>query len=240
MFEPAILLKGPFRIADSTVEIVDHVWQSNPDYDLAVAAEWEVRTRRAAELGDHLWDGTAYRVANPDAWTMPPRLQLGTISYRYFATYRRLQDAYRAAGLDPFNHLSIAALIRTSDDFYLFGRRRVRGNVDLIGGGVQPDEMTVATGDDLEKCLFKELREETGIPASAVTALTGLGVVLSGSSNILIIGHATLSLTRAQAEAAFAHREEDEMGALEVVPAAELNAYLRCLPDYRVLVADLL
>jgi 8-oxo-dGTP pyrophosphatase MutT (NUDIX family) len=222
------------------VEVVDQVWRPSPDYDLAVSAEWESQTRRAAELGDHLWDGKSYRVANPDAWSMPPRLRLGTISYRYFATYRRLQKAYRAAGLDPFHHLSIAALIRTSDDFYLFGRRRVRGNVDLIGGGVQPDDMTVANGADLEKCLFKEMREETGIPASAITELVGLGVVLSGSSNILIIGHATLSLSRAEAEAAFADREEDEMGTLEIVTAADIKSYLRSLPDYRVVVADLL
>jgi 8-oxo-dGTP pyrophosphatase MutT (NUDIX family) len=239
MFEPAILLKGPFRIADFTIEIVDHVWQPHPEYESAVAVEWESRTRRAAELGDHLWDGITYRVANADAWSTG-RLRLGTIAYRYLATYRRLHEMHRAAALEPLNHLSIAALVRTSDDAYLFGRRRVRGNVDLIGGGVQPDEMAVATGDDLEQSLFKELREETGIPAAAVTALTGLGVVLSSVSNILIIAHATLSLGRAAAEARFAHREEDEMGALEFVPAADIRPYLRSLPDYRVLVAELL
>jgi hypothetical protein len=30
------------------------------------------------------------------------------------------------------------------------------------------------------------------------------------------------------------------MGELEVVPAADIKSYLRSLPDYRVLVADLL
>lgn len=240
MLEPAILLKGPFRIADSIVEVIEQSWQSHPEYEQAVAVEWESRARRAAEAGDHLWDGVSYRVANADAWSMPPRLQLGTVAYRYVATYRRLQDLHRAHRLEPTSHLSICALIRTTDDFYLFGRRRVRRNVDLIGGGVQPDELAVATGADLEQCLFKELREETGIQASAVTALTGLGVVLSGSSNILIVGHATLALSCDEAQAAFAHREEDEMGELEIVPAAEIKPYLRSLPDYRVLVADLL
>ena len=239
MFEPAILLKGPFPIADFVIEPSGADWQSNPDYDLAVAAEWDKRTRRAAELGDHLWDGLSYRVANPDAWASR-RLQLGTINYRYFATYRRLHETHRAHGLDPLHHLSIAALVRTSDNFYLFGRRRVRRNVDLIGGGVQPDEMAVTCGADLEACLLKELREETGIPAAAVTELTGLGVVLSIISNILIIGHATLSITRAEAQAAFAHREEDEMGELEWVPAGRIQEYLRAMTDYRVLVADLL
>lgn len=239
MFEPAILLKGPFRIADFAVETTGRDWQAHPDYEQAVAAEWDYRTRRAAELGDHLWDGISYRVANADAWTTR-RLQLGTVAYRHLATYRRLHEMHRAHGLEPLHHLSIAALIRTSDDFYLFGRRRVRRNVDLIGGGVQPDEMTVATGDDLERCLFKELREETGIPASAITELTGLGVVLSTISNILIIGHATLSLSLAEAQAAFVHREEDEMGELEIVPAAQIKTYLRAMTDYRVIVADLL
>jgi 8-oxo-dGTP pyrophosphatase MutT (NUDIX family) len=239
MFEPAILLRGPFRIADFGIETTGADWQTHPDYEQAVTAEWESRTRRAAELGDHLWDGMSYRVANVDAWSTR-RLHLGTVAYRYVATYRRLQDLHRTHGLAPTYHLSICALIRTTDDFYLFGRRRVRRNVDLIGGGVQPDELAVATGADLELCLFKELREETGILASAVTVLTGLGVVLSGSSNILIVGHATLSLSRAQAEAAFVHREEDEMGELEIVPAADIKSYLRSRPDYRLLVADLL
>lgn len=239
MFEPAILLKGPFRIADLAIEPAGADWQSNPDYDIAVAVEWETRTRHAAELGDRLWDGLSYRVANADAWDTR-RLHLGTVNYRYFATYRRLHETHRAHGLDPLHHLSIAALVRTADDFYLFGRRRVRRNIDLIGGGVQPDEMTVASGADLEKCLLKELREETGIPATAVTELTGLGAVLSTISNVLIIGHVTLSLTRAQAAAAFADREEDEMGELEWVPAAGIRDYLRAMTDYRVLVADLI
>jgi len=240
MLEPAILLKGPFRIADFTVEAIEQPWQTHPEYEQAVAVEWESRSRRAAEAGDHLWDGVSYRVANSDAWLMPPRLQLGTIAYRYVATFRRLQDLHRTHGLEPTYHLSICALIRTTDDFYLFGRRRVRRNVDLIGGGVQPDEMAVATGADLERCLFKELREETGIRASAVTELTGLGVVLSGSSNILIVGHLKLSLDLAEAQAAFVHREEDEMGELEIVPADGIRAYLSAMTDYRVLVADLL
>jgi 8-oxo-dGTP pyrophosphatase MutT (NUDIX family) len=238
MLEPAILLKGPFRIADFAIETTGADWQTHPEYEQAVMAEWESRSRRAAEAGDHLWDGVSYRIANSDAWSTR-RLKLGTVPYRYVATYRRLQDLHRVHGLEPTSHLSICALIRTTDDFYLFGRRRVRRNVDLIGGGVQPDELRVANGADLELCLFKELREETGIPASAVTELTGLGVVLSGTSNILIVGHATLSLSREQAQAAFAHREEDEMGEFEIVSAAEIKPYLRSLPDYRPLVADL-
>jgi 8-oxo-dGTP pyrophosphatase MutT (NUDIX family) len=240
MFEPAILLKGPFRIADFAVEIVGQDWQSHPDYDRAVAVEWERRARRAAELGDHLWDGISYRVANHDAWSNPPRLELGTVAYRYLATYRRLHETHRAHGLEPLHHLSIAALLRTSDDHYLFGRRRVRGNIDLIGGGVQPDEMTVADGADLERSLLKEIREETGIQATQIAALDGLGVVLSTISNIIIVAHAALALTRAEAESAFAHREEDEMGALECVQAAQIKPYLRNLTDYRVLLAELL
>ena len=76
-----------------------------------------------------------------------------------------------------------------------------------------------------------------GLEAAQVPTI---GVVLSTISNVLIIGHVTLSLDLAEAQAAFAHREEDEMGELEIVPAAEIKTYLRAMTDYRVVVADLL
>jgi 8-oxo-dGTP pyrophosphatase MutT (NUDIX family) len=242
MVEPTILAKGPFDVGGFGIEILAEEWRPPAGYEALVAAQWDFYARLAAERGDRLWDGTAYRVANAQVFSQaaPITLQLGTIAYRYAATYRRLEEEHRSLGLEPLNHISIAALLRTSDDIYLFGRRRVRGNVDLIGGGVQPGELAITCGTDIASTLLKEIREETGIAPAQIGAVRGLGVVSSSTTNILIIAHADLLLTRDEALASFESREEDEMGSLECLPAAALRDYLRAMTDYRTLVADLL
>ncbi|MEJ1970502.1 MAG: NUDIX hydrolase [Rhizomicrobium sp.] len=240
MYAPRILSKGPRRLAELGVAIVDAPWRCDAAYDALVDAAWEKRLAQAEAEGWGLWDGTLYRVANCDTRGEGDPLHLGTVAYRHVATFRPLHEAHAAAGLEPLHHLSTAALVRSADGFYLFGRRTGRGTVDLIGGGVQPDELAVASGADLEANLHKEMREEVGLPRDAVTALAGLGIVLSTVSNVLIIAHAQTSLSRAGLEAAFADREDDEMAAPVFVPEAGLVDYLRAMTDYRRLIPDLL
>jgi 8-oxo-dGTP pyrophosphatase MutT (NUDIX family) len=243
MFTPRILRKGPFGLSDIGVEIAEETWRAPPQFDERVADNWKALVRAADAEGHRLWDGTHYRVANLEALESgagAPALRLGLVSFRYIATYRALHEAHRASGLAPTHHLSIAALISTCDGHYLFGKRKRNGAIDLIGGGVQPSELVVSRGADLERTLFKEVEEEVGLLSGDFEETTGIGIVMSSTSNVLIIAHAPARLAMNEVQAAFACREEDEMAEPVFVSEPELPRYLRAMTDYRVLVADLL
>lgn len=233
---PRILLNRLFPFADIGVETGEPEWRASPSYDRRVGAAW---TTMLAGARHPLWDGIYYRVANTDDLLHGPagfRLRLGTVRYRYIATFPGLEGHHAADGLDPLYHLSTTALVRTRDGHYLFGRRR-NGRVDLIGGGVQPDELPVAGGSDIEANLVKEMREEAAIGADDILRMTGIGVALASTSNILIVGHADLALSLAEARDRFETRADDEMAGLVDVPAASLEGVLSGLGDFRPLIA---
>ena len=240
MFTPRILARASFTIADIGIELCAHEWQPTPAYAALVDAEWNRMVARAAHP---LWDGLYYRVLNLDELqkgAAPATLRLGTIRYRYIATFPALHEPHARLHLDPLNHLSIGALIRTSDGFYLFGRRARNGATDIIGGGVQSDELAVSTGSDLERNLYKEVREEVGIVKEDIGALSGIGILYAGTSNVIVVAHAATSLSRSAAEARFQQRTEPEMAAPVFVGESNLRAMLAGMTDYRKLILELL
>ncbi|PKU22676.1 NUDIX hydrolase [Telmatospirillum siberiense] len=240
MFTPRILRKERFSIADIAVTVQDHEWVAPPEYERIVEAEWR---KRISEATYPIWDGTYYRVMNiadSENSRSPPMFRLGTIRYRYVATLPALYQEHRKCRLEALYHLSTIALIQTTDDYYLFGKRTGNGTIDLIGGGVQKDELAVSNGSDIEQNLFKEIREEVGIPANAVESMSGIGILLSGTSNVLIVGHARVRLSKTDAELRFAQREDDEMAAPVFVPKDKLRAFLEDMSDYRKLIPDVL
>ena len=241
MYEPRVLQKGPFRIGEIGVEVGGEPWRANAQYDALVEPAWRARMDAEAVHGRHMWDGVFYRLTDLSAFENGGKgaYRLGTVAYRYVATFRALHAEHAALGLEPFHHLTTAALIRTCDGHYLFGRRG-NGAIDLIGGGVQPEELAVSSGADLERNLRKEIREEVGIPEDALAGLEGMGVLMSTTSNILVIADVATSLTKHAVEDAFARREEDEMAQPVFVPKRELPAFLLGLTDYRRLIAQLL
>lgn len=93
---------------------------------------------------------------------------------------------------------------------------------------------------DLEENLYKEIREETGIERGHIGELRGLGAVLSSTSNVLLVAHAQLRISRAEAAEGFAGRSEPEMAELIAVPETGLRAFLGGLADYRSLIPGLL
>jgi 8-oxo-dGTP pyrophosphatase MutT (NUDIX family) len=236
MYEPRILLKGPFVLDAFELAPVDRHWSANPAYDAAVAEHWERRVQDAAARGHHLWDGTHYRLDDLSDLAAGGTLRLGTVAFRHIATFRMLHEMHRAQGLEPFHHVSTAALLGTADGFYVFGKRAINGAIDFIGGGFQPE----GGAPDFAANMLKEIREETGIAPDQLGAMTGLGVVRSSTSNILVMAGLSTALTCDGVLEAFARREDDEMAEPVFVPAGDVVAYLRAMTDYRALVADLL
>ncbi len=237
MYEPRILLKGPFALDAFALSVAEAPWRCDDAYEALVAEAWTKRVAAAAERNHILWDGTHYRLTHIEDLTEGRGiLRLGTAAFRHIATFRPLHAEHAARGLAPFHHISTAALLGTADGHYVFGKRAINGAIDFIGGGFQPD----AAPPDLAHNFRKEIREELGIEPGRLGPMTGLGVVLSTTSNVLVIAALDTALTCDGVRAAFAHREDDEMAEPVFVPAAGIAAYLRAMTDYRPLVAELL
>jgi 8-oxo-dGTP pyrophosphatase MutT (NUDIX family) len=121
----------------------------------------------------------------------------------------------------------------------LFGRRSRNGTIDLIGGGVQSDESAVESGSDIEANLRKEIFEELGIRSAQIQDVRGIGVLLSTTSNVLVIAAVDLDLSIKEVAAQFANRTDDDMSDLVGVNEDDLSAFLRNMPDYRTLISEL-
>ena len=236
MYDPCVLFRGPVALSAFVPAVTGEAWRPGPDYDALVAPAWRQRVDDVAARGHRLWDGTHYRLTHAEDIGRTGTLRLGTVAFRYIATFRILHAQHGAHGLPPLHHLSTAALLRTSDGFYVFGKRAINGTIDLIGGGLQADD----GAPDFEGNIRKEIREETGIDSGALGVIEGLGVVRSTTSNVLVVAHLETTLTADGVQAAFARREDDEMAEPVFVPRDRIAAYLRAMTDYRPLLADLL
>jgi 8-oxo-dGTP pyrophosphatase MutT (NUDIX family) len=235
MYTPYILCPPPLPLREIHVEVCGDVWTASAEYDALVESVWaKMRVEQS------LWDGDYYRVVDPTEISCGVGVRLGIIPYRYIATYPRLHEQHMRYGLKALHHLSTAALVRSSDGFYAFGKRARNGMVDLLGGGVQPKELTVACGADLESNLYKEILEEAGLRRPDVEELTGIGVVVSGTSNVILMALVHLKIGCGEIEEQFSARTEDEMAELVFVPEMELQRYLDEMADYRKLISTLL
>lgn len=235
MYTPYILCGSPLPFHEIRMDVRGDVWTASAEYDELVDSAWaKMKVEQA------LWDGNQYRVLDPTDLSRGIPIRLGTIRYRYIATYPALHDQHMRCSLKALYHLSTAALLRTSDGFFIFGKRARTGMADLLGGGVQPEELTVLCGADLEENVYKEIREEAGLCQSDVEELTGIGAVVSGTSNVILIAMVHLKTRRSEMETLFFRRTEDEMTELVFVPEMELQKYLCEMDDYRRLISELL
>lgn len=243
MYPAKTLLSRKFSVSDFQIEILkDSEWKSNSTYDESVFNLWTEKERLAKEDGEKIWDGIYYRVTNVPEIEETQRLilRLGTVPYRYIATALDLEYQLKENNLEPLFHLSTAAIIRTSDGVYLFGKRSRNGKIDLIGGGAQPDELEVQIGMDLEQNLLKELIEEAGIEQSHIETVEGLGIVQSITSNIIIISLVQLKISKQKTGEVFKQRTDNEMSELLYVSELEIRPFLKAMKSYRPLIADFL
>jgi len=237
MYAPSVVSSRSFALSSLKIVCAESQWSSSARYDELVRSEWEAIVRESTA---HIWDGRYYRVQNPDAFARDSALFpicLGTIAYRYIATFPRLFDEHAGLALEPLNHLSTIALIRTADNRYVFGVRNRTGLLELIGGGAQCDELEIHSGADLEKNLYKEAFEEAGLNEADFNDLAGAGVVTSSTSNILIVAHAKLNLDSDEVRRKFELRSEDEMNRLVFIPSENVRSLLKGMHDYRNLIS---
>ncbi|MEJ0044079.1 MAG: hypothetical protein WDM81_18545 [Rhizomicrobium sp.] len=215
MYEPRILLKGPFALDVFALSATGEPWRCDDAYEALVAEAWANRVAAAAERHHTLWDGTHYRLTHLEDLTDGRGiLRLGTAAFRHIATYRPLHEEHKARGLAPFHHISTAALLgdrrralrlRQARD-----QRRHRFHRRRLSAGRRP------AGPRRQFPQGNPRRAR--IESDRLGPLTGLGVVLSTTSNVLVIAALDTALTRDGVRAAFAHREDDEMAEPVFVP----------------------
>jgi 8-oxo-dGTP pyrophosphatase MutT (NUDIX family) len=243
MYAARTIYGQKFTASDLKIgDVLEKEWVANVDYDALVHDCWKHKEQLAKDEGVRIWDGMYYRVENLAEIEESGKLKfkLGTVPYRYIATAVDLKDAYVANKFVPLCHLSTAAMIRTSDGVYVFGKRSRNGILDVIGGGAQQDEIEIKEGMDLERNLRKEILEETGIDDSHIELIEGMGIVHSMTSNIILISHVQLTISQKETSDVFKHRLEDEMSDLVFVPETEIKDFLRNMPSYRPLIVDFL
>ncbi len=129
----------------------------------------------------------------------------------------------------PTFHCSTVALIKTADNFYVFGSRNANTihtqPMDFIGGGLQFDELEVNNGEDIEKNVVKELYEEINVCQSDILHIEGIGIILSTSTNISFIFKVDLRLNKDSLKDKFLERKDDEMSELIFIKEENLEEY---------------
>lgn len=244
MFTPKILVKRRFDFSEIHIHHVDHPqWFLDDDIHEAVNDARKTLYEKHKKEWKETRDGRFYRIDNLD-WLLqsPMRFEFGIINYRYLTwdAVRKFFDYYKQ---DPNRypcHLSTKAMIETSDWFFVLGGRKGSKDVDLIGWWASPDELEINTWSDIRKNLEKEMYEEAGICEHHISSLEGVWVVFSYTSNIIVIAHAVLHISRAELDEVFLWRSDDEMDRLIYLQREELAEYMGALSSYRPLVPSLL
>lgn len=127
---------------------------------------------------------------------------LGIVKYRYVNTVKDLYEYYEHHPESWPQHLAIGALLRTIDNYWVFGVRGSGsvevGTQDIIGGGMTATELVVNDANGVRQVLFKELHEEAGIKPEHVSTMQGIGIVCSPSAYIIILVETKLNVSRKQ------------------------------------------
>ena len=192
---------------------------------------WRQLQDQARNRGEQLWDGLCYRLENLEEVRQGCRvLTLSTIPYsavralNVYARNHRLEDRQQ-----PLN-VNTGALIQTQDGFFVFGEKQGwdgSARADLVGGGLQPQELQARSGADLESNLFKEMAEEINILPGQVTESKLVGLLLTASWNVIILFTIQLAIDSMELERQFCSRQEHEMAALLVIPRVQAQLFLQ-------------
>ncbi len=241
MFTPYVLHKGSLSFTDIAIE---HTTHSSFCIDEATNARVsDVRQTlqlRRKEEWRLCFNGNYYRVETIQQQS-PQQLAIGlsTIRYQYIAAYRSMQDFFESSPEHHLNHLSVAAMIKTSDNKYVFGVRSHNGSIDLIGGGVQKDELLVQSGTDIQKTLYKECKEEIWLDSCHISSCTYVGTLFSYTSNNIVIASMQLAISSQELSELFHQKTDEEMKWLLYIEPQDIQHFLGKMKSYRPLINDI-
>jgi hypothetical protein len=208
--------------ADVRFRVVRPMPSLPPSLDAEVERLWAAAQRR---LSGRLFNG---RVFSADVIT--PGLVCGHwTEFRRIVAQMDFHELFPVLGL---RSLAVGGVVmcpegvvfgrRPADAVYQAGEWQLppAGSVDASAGGPEGSV-------DVRRQFFSELREELGLERDAVGEPRLLCLVEHPGSRVLDLGVAVRTeLSAAQIRAAHAARGNGEYGTLEVVPIAELPAFL--------------
>lgn len=132
--------------------------------------------------GVRLFDGKLFRVVSYRVQGQKLFLELENTSYKYFVGSRDNEFIARFGAGMTSNPLSVGAVVLTSDNHFIIGKRR--NDLDFNPGkysviaGIMDREKDLANGKpDPFKAMLRELSEETGVPIDQVREVLSLGLI---------------------------------------------------------------
>ncbi|MBL4631141.1 MAG: hypothetical protein JKY14_08265 [Paraglaciecola sp.] len=207
---------------------------------------WSEVLEDSKRNGNEVWDGLYYRLENIDELKNGSmELKLSTVPY---STVRSLIKLNQTHDLDnkyfPY-HINTGALISTKDDFFVFGEKENSGGdtfIDLIGGGLQKDELTVHQAIDIRDNILKEAFEEAHITKEFIELVNLNSIVLTNTMSIFIIFNLKLNIDRNQLALEFNKRTDEELSGLQFLDENEVNQFStnKNLYSYLTIVPDLI
>ena len=179
--------------------------------------------------GIKIWDGLYYRVENLDELeTSGKKLLLSTISYS------RVRALIEYSKTNPLTlsqfplHINTGAMVKSADNIFVFGKKDIHGkpSIDIVGGGLQEDELEVTLGHDLEKNILKEMHEEINVSKKHVSSARINGFILTSTMSLIIVFEIDLNITFSEIKELFELREEFEFSEIIGVEEESISNFL--------------
>lgn len=145
--------------------------QLSPAYLQDREQVWALYQERSLQEGWHLHNGSVYTIEEFREIESGTQIVMGMCEYKdiIFKLHRGHLSVIEQYGKEhAFNHIVVAGILMTKDDKFIFGERKAskdkeKGTIDMIGGTLNADEMSVATFSDFAAFFVREVYEETGL-----------------------------------------------------------------------------
>lgn len=201
-------------------------------YENTLTGYWNDVIEDSNKAGIEVWDGLYYRLENIDELINGAmQLQLSTVPYSTVRSLIKLKQSHNTLDSSYFSyHINTGALISTSDDLFVFGQKtRLSGTqfIDLIGGGLQKDELTVKQVADIKNNILKEAFEEANISSSMIDWVNLNSFVLTNTMSVIILFNIKLNVDKSQLLKAFESRVENELSGLEFFDKLDVGEFSR-------------
>jgi len=244
-YRPQILVSKKYTYEDIEVLVTKSTNREIvPSIQSEIQKAWQTKIHELEALNLPIWDGTTYRVEDMSISDKKIYLSLSpSIKYRELFTESSFQNFYKEKPERYLKHLSIAAIIETSDGRFVLGETSYphRAQYDTIGGGVQENELPIHTSADLQLTLHKEIEEEIGILPKHFIDEYICGILIGSKSNIIIIARVKLNIHSIELGTLFMSRtDKDELKGVISLTKEDYISFCSSGATYRPFLSQLL